>query len=279
MGSAVAEQLLQNDEPVTIVSRDAEKAGTLKRKGAEVSVIDIRNTTALHNLFLKGHSLFLLNPPAPPATDTVAEEKKTLYSILEALKDSAIKKVVAQSTYGARPGEGQGDLNVLYEMEKSLQKMDLSVSIIRAAYYMSNWDGYLESVKESGQLHSFFPKDLAIPMVAPKDLGTFAARLMTEPLGESQLYHVEGPQTYSASDVASAFAAALNKSVDVVELPESAWKETFKSVGFSESAADSYAAMTRITLEGDYEKPTEPVRGSTTIQKYIGEVVGLYPMT
>src|SRR5829696_948395 len=106
VGAAVAQQLLQNGEPVTVVSRHPEKATELKKKGAEVAKVDVYNTTALHELFLKDERLFLLNPPAAPSTDTVKEEKKTLYSILEALKNSTIKKVVAESTYGAQPGNG-----------------------------------------------------------------------------------------------------------------------------------------------------------------------------
>jgi len=133
VGSAVVKSLLQRNEPVTIVSRNPEKAAALQRQGARVANVDVNNTGALHEIFLKGTALFLLNPPAPPSTNTVVEERKSLHSILAALKDSGIKKVVAESTYGARPGEGQGDLNVLYEMEEHLHKMKLYVSIIRAA--------------------------------------------------------------------------------------------------------------------------------------------------
>jgi hypothetical protein len=64
--------------------------------------------------------------PAKPSTDTVAEEQKTLSSILKALENSGIEKVVAESTYGAQPGEGVGDLGVLYDMEEQLKKMNKS---------------------------------------------------------------------------------------------------------------------------------------------------------
>jgi uncharacterized protein YbjT (DUF2867 family) len=272
VGSAVARQLLAYGEPVTIVSRNPQKAAALKEKGAEAAIVDVNDTANLHELFRKGERLFLLNPPALPSTDTVAEEKKTLYSILEALKHSGIRKVVAESTYGAHPGDGKGDLNVLYQMERLLQKMDLSVTIIRAAYYMSNWDGYLEGVKENGQLPAFFPRDFPLPMVAPHDIGRFAARLMKEPIDKSGLYYVEGPRVCTPNDVAAAFGAALHKAVEVVEIPEAGWVEAFKNTGFSQQAAESYAAMTKATVEDESEKPTDPVRGSTTIEKYIKEL-------
>lgn len=272
VGSAVAQQLVQDGEPVTIISRHPEKATALTNKGAKIANVDVYNTSALHEVFLQGDRLFLLNPPAEPDTDTATEEKKTLHSILKALQNSAIKKVVAESTYGAQPGDGHGDLNVLYEMEQSLQKMDLPVTIIRAAYYMSNWDTSLEAVKKDGKLYSFYPSDFSLPMVAPEDIGHFAASLMKEPVAKNGLHYFEGPQAYTAADVASAFAKALNKSVEAVEIPQARWKETFKTLGFSDKSAESYAAMTQVTIENT-ERPAKPVRGNTTIEEYIKKIV------
>ena len=61
-------------------------------------------------------------------------------SIVEALRDTALEKIVAESTYEAQPVEHAGDSGVLYEMEKALAAQSIPHSIVRAAYYMSNWD-------------------------------------------------------------------------------------------------------------------------------------------
>jgi hypothetical protein len=45
---------------------------------------------------------------------------------------------------------------------------------------MSNWDAAVESARKDGEVPSFFPVDFPLPMVAPRDLGRIAARLMTE---------------------------------------------------------------------------------------------------
>jgi len=138
---------------------------------------------------------------------------------------------------------------------------------------MSNWDGYLEGVKKEGKLYSFFPIDYKLPMVAPADIGGFAANLMVAPVGENKLYHFEGPETYSPSDVAAAFSAALGRTVEPVGIPEEKWVESFKESGFSNEAAKSYAAMTRASLSEDLERPTAPVRGKTTIDRYVSELM------
>jgi uncharacterized protein YbjT (DUF2867 family) len=140
VGSAAADALLARGQAVTIVSRRADKAGPWRQKGAQVALVDVHDAAALHQVFRQGNRLFLLNPPAPPSTDTAAEERKSLASIFRALEGSGLEKIVALSTYGAQPGSRIGDLGVLYEMEQGLANQPVPATIIRAAYLMSNWE-------------------------------------------------------------------------------------------------------------------------------------------
>jgi uncharacterized protein YbjT (DUF2867 family) len=272
IGSALAEALIKKGEQVTIVSRDHKKKQEWEQKGADLAVADVLDVMRLQKIFNTGERLFLLNPPAAPSTDTVAKEKETLNAILTALEGSQIKKVVAESTYGAQPGNGLGDLGVLYGMELALTKMNIPASIIRGAYYMSNWAASLETARGSGTVYTFYPVDFKLPMVAPSDIGGVAARLMLEPVTQTGLHYVEGPQQYSAKDVAAAFSAALESDVKAVEIPETHWIQALEDAGFSEPAAASMAAMTHLTLKEKYEDP-DPFRGTTTLTTYISELV------
>jgi uncharacterized protein YbjT (DUF2867 family) len=147
-------------------------------------------------------------------------------------------------------------------------KLSYSYGIIRPTYYMSNWTESLPSVKEKGELMSFYPANLKMPMVAPKDIGELAARLMTEK-NTPKLNSIHGPEMYSPNDVAAAFSKALGKKVKVI--PKDQWKATYKSIGFSEEGAESYARMTAISMN-DFEMPTDTtgfIKGKITLQEYI----------
>jgi len=272
VGSAVAESLLKQGEKVLVITRSKKKAESWKQKGAEAEVADIHDTETLHEIFKKGKRLFLLNPPAPPDTDTVKEEQRSLQSMLKALENTKIEKIVAESTYGAQPGEGNGDLNVLYDMEQRLKDLGIPTTIIRGAYYMSNWDMQLESAKKEGKVHTLYPVTFKIPMAAPHDIGEYAAKLMLEPVGNSGLHYVEGPEHYSSADVAAAFSEVLKKHVEAVETPQSQWIPSLRKMGFSVKAAKSMANMTNLTLEQKYEMPDEPHRGRTTLKEYMEKV-------
>lgn len=270
VGSAVARSLLDRGEQVTVLTRDPRRAEPLARLGASVAAVDVRDAGSLRDVLRRGTRAFLMMPLADPAGDTVAEERRTVAAIVRAVEGarSHLEKVVVLSTYGAQPGEGKGDLGVLHELEQAIQALGVPASVVRGAYFMSNWDPALETARGEGVVHTLFPPALAIPMVAPADVGRAAARLLTDELGHSGIRSVEGPAPCSAADVAHAFAAALGRDVAAVETPRSQWAEAFQSLGFSPVAAASYTAMTAITIDG-FERPAAPVRGATTLAEYV----------
>lgn len=271
VGSAVAAQLLRAGEAVTVVTRSADKAASLVAAGAEVAELDVLDSEALHALFRNGRRAFLLNPPAAPDTNTDLEEHRTLRAIVDATQGSGLEALVLASTYGARMGEGVGDLSVLYDFEQALLRRDIPVRIQRGAYYMSNWAGSLEAARQ-GTLPSLFDADFELPMAAPEDLGAAAARAMLAPPGQGEITHVEGPRRYTPRDVAAAFAASLGRPVQVAVTPRAHWRDSFLQAGFSHTAASAYTAMIEATVDNPaWPEPTE--RGPTTLEAYIDRLV------
>ena len=274
-GSAVVRALLKHGQSVTVITHDAQKAPAVRRIGALPEVLDIGDVDALRRVLKTGERLFLLNPPAPPSTDTDQVERRSVNGILTAIADSGIKKVVAQSTYGAQPGHHLGDLAVLYEMEQGLAQLHVHTVLMRAAYLLSNWLMSVQAVREKGLLPTFFPPEFSLPMVAPEDLGNVAAQLMMQPLEEDGMLHVEGPQRYTARDVAQAFSRLLNKEVVLQVVAREEWFKTYTMLGFSQEAAHSYMNMTKATLEGTFPEPEAARRGDTSLTNYLSGVLTL----
>ncbi|WP_105424880.1 NmrA family NAD(P)-binding protein [Neorhizobium tomejilense] len=272
VGSAVAQTLLEEGKAVTVVTRNSDKAGAWRLRGAEVAVADVHDVTSLREVFRNGNRAFLLNPNADISSDTDREERETVRCLLDAIEGSGLEKVVAESTMGAQPGEECGDLNILYELEAGLRNQPIPASVIRAAYYYSNWDTMVGPVTKDGVLSTMLPADLTLPMVAPEDLGRVAARLLQEPIEQIGIHPVEGPKRYSPTDVAAAFAAALGRAVRIEVIPRENWEGAYRSLGFSNAAAHSYARMTALTADGP-EYPADSIRGSISLQTYIDKLV------
>lgn len=272
IGSAVAKSLLAKGHPVVAVTRDAEKAKPLKRLGAEIAQADVLDKMTLTQALGQGNRLFVLNPPAPPSTDTDIEERKSMVAITEAVRSANPERIVVLSAYGAQQGKKIFDLGVLYEFEQALKDSDFPVAFVRAAYFMSNWDAALETAKSEGKVHTFYPVDFQLPMVDPNDIGEYAAKVLSADSPETGIYYVEGPEPYSSADVAKAFSQALGHPVEAIETPRAGWEAALKEMGFSEPAAESMSNMTELTLRGP-ERPENPHRGKTSIDEYVQRLV------
>lgn len=272
VGSAVATALLRDRAEVTIVGRDHARAEALMAKGARFAECDIRDSARLHHILRGGQRAFLLNPPGDPSGDSNAAELQTIAAILAALEGSGLEMLVAQSTYGARPGGPCGDLNTLYALEQGLACQPIPAQVIRAAYHYSNWDFSLDEAC-GGRLTSVLPADLALPMASATDIGTVAAKALTGKIA-SGLSHVEGPQRLSATDVAAAFGRALRRPVAVNAIPRPDWAEWFAQAGFSGPSAASYACMTAATIDDAANWPHDPLCGDVTIDAHIAALIG-----
>jgi len=273
VGSALAQALLDRGEAVTIVTRDAKRAGAWRARGAEIAEANVEDVASLRAALRRGRRAFLLNPSADTSADTDAVERRTVANILSALEGSGLQKVVAESTGGAQPGERIGDLSVLWELEEGLRRQPIPAAINRAAYYMSNWDGLLDAVRNTGRLPTMYAPELAIPMAAPHDLGEIAARRLVSPLDDVGIRYVEGPRRYTSADVAKAFSQALGRPVELDVTPRDQWKAAYRALGFSEAAADSYARMAAVSVDSGFDMPADALRGSTTLEAYIRGLV------
>lgn len=273
VGSATAEALLARGAAVTLVTRSADRAEEWRAKGADIAEADVEDVASLRAAFRRGRRALLLNPPADTSTDTDAVERRTVAKILAALEGSGLEKVVAESTGGAQPGDRIGDLNVLWELEEGLRAQAIPAAINRAAYYMSNWDGQLDAVRRTGKLQTLFPADLALPMVAPHDLGQAVATRLSSSLDDVGVRYVEGPRLYTSEDVARAFSQALGRPVEVEVTPRDRWKQAFLGLGFSDAAAESYARMTAVAVDSGFDVSDDPLRGTTTLDAYIRDLV------
>jgi uncharacterized protein YbjT (DUF2867 family) len=273
IGSVLIKLLAERGEQVTGVTHNRDNVKQIEAAGAKAAVVDVQDTNGLRALFKKGTRLYLLNPPGNFAADSLAEEKQSISSILSALEDSPIEKIVAESTYGAQPGDQLGDLDVLYGMEQALAMTPRYVSILRGSYYMSNFDMDLDTARSEGKIYTLFPIDFKIPMVAPADIAYFAADLLLEAKENTAVHYITGPQDYTPRDVANAFGKALGRTVEAVEVERPKWQEFLMKAGFSEASATSMANMTAVTLEQDFEVGKAPKRGNITLEEYIDHLV------
>lgn len=269
VGRELTRELALRGHSVVAVTRNA---ASLKDAHFSVAQADVLDTPSLRQVFSGAEKAFLLNPPAPPSGDTDQQERHTAEAIVAAMEGSGLRHVVAQSTWGARPGHGFGDLTTLYHFEELLAKQHIPATIMRAAYLMSNWDGPVSAARKDGELLTMLPEDLTLPMVSPRDLAKVAADLLEA--GPKPIpVHVEGPERYCPQDVADELTAATGQHVSCKVIPRSEWVDAFIGMGFSPEAARSYAEMTGTVIDEEIGTPRSDIRGKVTLRDHVRSLI------
>ena len=117
-------------------------------------------------------------------------------------------------------------------MEEALRKLQIPLTILRPAWFIDNaaWD--VVSARDTGLIHSFLqPIEKAFPMVAAKDVGRLAAKLIREDWTGTRIVELEGPNRITPNDLADSFARVIGKPVCAVHVPRESWDELFRSQG------------------------------------------------
>ena len=78
----------------------------------------------------------------------------------------------------------------------------MTLTALRAAYFMENWGGMPRRAKSDGILPSMLAPGRAAPMVATADIGRVAAEALLEGARAPELIELAGPRDYTPEDVA-----------------------------------------------------------------------------
>ena len=271
VGTRIVANLLSKGEPVTAVIRDEKKAENLIQSGAKVAIADNLDLNALKRALEKADTVFLLTPESGEDEDVLGKTQLVLENYLNALKSSPVKRLVGLSSIGAQHSEGTGNLLMSYMLENAFSDLAVPQIFVRPAYYMGNWLPYVDSVKETGTLPTFFPEDFAISMISPEDVAQFIAEVIADRSLTSKVYELYGPAEHTSADVASEFSKILNTQVKAQQIPRNDWSQTLESLKFSEDGIEKFIEMTEAVIEGKAKAQKTGVvekKGQTTLSEY-----------
>jgi len=149
-----------------------------------------------------------------------------------------------------------------YLIEQALSALPIPVTFLRPGWFIENalWD--VASARENGVIHSFLmPLDKPIAMVATKDIGALAAKLIQEDWIGNRIVELEGPRRVSPNDLAAAFAKALGRPVRAEIVTRDGWEAMFRGQG----ATNPYPRIRM--LDGFNEGWIDFVEGSAALRK------------
>lgn len=241
IGSATISALRAAGAPVRAVVRDRSKAGSLAALGCEIATADLQDKVSLARAFDGASAVQIICPTNPQADDALAEMRRSIEVVGEALENVRPSTVLAISDYGAELSAGTGVTVAFHALEERLRHISSPLIILRSAEHMQNWSRFIKVVAKTGVLESLHhPLTKRFPTVSAPDVGTIAAELLLSASKSGifpRIVHVEGPRRYTPEDVAKAMGAVLQREVVPHELPRTEWAATLRRGGLSENYA------------------------------------------
>jgi uncharacterized protein YbjT (DUF2867 family) len=242
-GKVVAQTLLRQKMKVRVVLRDAAQGKAWGDAGAEVVVADVDDGPALERAFSGAEGAYLLLPPNFSSTHVRTDNNRRTQTIARAIEAAGVPHVVLLSSVGAQQSEGTGPVLALRDAEDIFSRLRAAATFIRAAYFMENWERSLSALG-GGVLPTFLTVDKAIPLVATRDIGTAAARLLSEGGRGKRVIELAGPREYTPRDVAAGLARLVGRPIDLQQVPEEVMAPALMEAGMNAEWARLFQELT-----------------------------------
>src|SRR5438046_9512437 len=113
-GRGVAETLLAQREKLRVIVRNAQQGEAWKQRGAEVTVAQLGDATAVAKALGGAKGAYLLVPPRYDADDMLGAQRPVIDALAEAVRKSGVPHVVLLSSLGAELNEGTGPIKGLH---------------------------------------------------------------------------------------------------------------------------------------------------------------------
>jgi len=277
-GNVVAEKLLANREKVRVVGRDERRLERFKQKGAEAFVGDVSDASAMARAFSGAEAAYLMLPPNISSPNVLAYQQRVSEALAAALENNGVRHAVVLSSFGADKADRTGPVVGLHTLEKRLDAIPgLNVLFIRAGYFMENILPQVNVIPSVGSMAGPVRSDLALPMIATRDIGAFAAEALSRrDFQGKQRRELLGARDATYTQLARVVGAAIGKpDLTYKQLPAAQLKPALTQMGMSPNMADLLLEMAE-ALNSGHMRPLEPRASQnttpTTIETFVAEV-------
>ncbi len=280
-GKQIAQALLAAGEKVRALGRSRSKLGELERAGADVMVGDTTDSAFLADAFRGADAVYTLLPTDRTASDYRAEQDRQGEAIVHAIRESGVRHVVALSSMGADLADGDtGVIAGLHAQEERLKRLEhVNVLLLRPVSFFENFYDSMESIRHEGIVADCVAADVAIPMVATRDIAEAAvAALKARDWRGVAVRELLGPRDLSYAEATRILAERIGKpELAYVALPYAEMEQALVQAGLSQSFASQYTEMARAFNEARVEPRRTPANAtSTSFEEFADEFARAY---
>jgi uncharacterized protein YbjT (DUF2867 family) len=225
VGKAVLQEASRKALKVRGMFRSKEEAAKAP-SGCETVLADYSDRQSLRNALNGVASVYVVCSPIPQLVELES-------NMLEACKESGVKHVVLNSAMGA------GDYAKSFpswhrKVEDKLKATGLSYTILRPNGFLQNIVTYNAPSIRSQGLFCAAMGDAKVSYLDVGDIAVVAVKALQGGVHAGKTYELNGPEAISNQELAKRISKAAGRTVNYVDIPESAQREAMLGLGMPE---------------------------------------------
>ena len=245
-GSVIAKTLLAQGKRVRVVGRNTDRLNSLVSLGAEPFAADITNKEAITEAFTGAEAAYVMIPPDLANPDYAPYQDSVTEALASAVQKEMPAHVVALSSFGADKPDKTGPIAGLHRLEERLKQISgLNALYIRAGYFMENTLPQARVIQQMGATLGPLNALLKIPMIATRDIGTFAAgELLRLEFRGHQARELLGERDLTMTEATAIIAQAIGRpELQYSQITYDQFRAFLMQMGASQRTADMMVEM------------------------------------
>jgi len=225
VGKAVLQEAIRKESKVRAMYRSKEEAAKAP-SGCEPVLADYADKQSLRKALDDVTCVYVVCSPIPQLVDLES-------NMLDACQEAGVKHVVLNSALGA------GDYGKSFpswhrKVEDKLKSSGMSYTILRPNGFLQNIVTYnAPSIRAQGAFYVAMG-DAKISYVDVGDIAVVAVKALHGRAHAGKTYELNGPEAISNQELAKRISKVAGRTVNYVDIPESAQREAMLGMGMPE---------------------------------------------
>jgi uncharacterized protein YbjT (DUF2867 family) len=265
IGRQLVRRLLDQDQEVRVIARDASRLGAAVRERVQTVEGPHDDPAVLDQALPGARALFWLVPPDPQAPSAMQHYLRFARAGAAAVARHHVGHVVGVSSAGHGWRAAAGVLSAAFAMDAELGTSGAAYRALSMPFYMENLLGQLDAIRGPGAFYLTCAADLPLASVATRDIASVAASLLTELswTGQENL-PVFGPGRLTPHGMAEVISQELGRPVAYRRMSMDEFASLLRSRGAGDQAVKDRTDMFAAQDQGIYDADWAAARPTST---------------
>ncbi len=244
IGSQVVKNLLDANEAVRVIVRDASKLAPEVRSAVEAVQGSSDDEALLMRALDGAESLFLVVPPSFTTNDPREYYLQFARPAARAIEKRGVKRVVAVSALGRGLPMDGGLVTDSFAKDEEVERTGADFRALWCPGFMENMLRQVDSLRHRGMFALPSRPDVKVPYVATRDIASVGSGLLLDRSWRGQGgVAVLGPEDLSMNDMAAIMTDVLGTPIRYVQVTGEEYRAQLMQFGASERFAQRLVTM------------------------------------